>query len=102
MGDHNGPMRGFAPTGQQGDGRKPLPHIVTAVLSVLLSLVLAHFSGFVGKTGPAGPAGRSAINVGICAYFGPDGHGHSRFQVFTPNTDGTCTKGTLVSVVPGR
>lgn len=109
-GDHSGgPARGVARFPSQGDGRKPLPHIFTAIISVALSLGVAHYSGLVaGKQGPSGTTTvitKTVSDVGFCAYFGRDSSGHTRFQV-TPakkNSGGPwCPKGDFVSVTPGR
>lgn len=102
MGDHGGPSRGLPTPRSQTDGRKPIPHVITAAVSIVLSLVVAHVAGLAGKTGPAGPAGKSAHAAGICAYFGPTSSGHTRFQVSTPAADGSCSKGVFVSVTPGQ
>lgn len=94
----------------QGDGRKPLPHIVTAVLSILVTLALAHFSG-VAK-GPQGAPGTNlviskptTVQAGVCAYFGPDSSGRTRLQITTPKQSASgayCLKGSYISVVPKK
>lgn len=89
---------------KQGDGRKTLPHILTGIAAVALSLGLTVVTQ-PGKAGPAGPAGKSASvsTSGVCWYFGPDGRGTDRFQVSTPYSNGTCPPGHhFVSVLPGR
>lgn len=84
---------------KQGDGRKPIPHAVTALISIALSLGIASVA-HVGKAGPAGPAGKSATSVssGVCWYFGPDSSGHNRFQISRPEAGDTCSKGTFVNL----
>lgn len=88
----------------QSDGHKPIPHIITGAASVLLTLALSYFAHFggVGPVGPTGPAGKAPTGVGVCAYFGKDPNGHTRFQLFSPAANGTCSKGYLVSAEPGH
>lgn len=88
---------------KQSDGRKPVPHIITGIVAVALSLGVPYFTHFdKGSQGPAGPAGSSVVQAGICTYFGPDGKGTNHFQVFTPNADGTCQTGHYVKVAVRR
>ena len=94
-----------APAHRQSDGRKPLPHIITAIISVALSLGGAHYlvHGQPGAAGTTTVVTRAATNVGVCAYFGPDAStGKERFQLSAPGAGGTCTHGVFVSAVPGR
>lgn len=94
----------------QGDGRKPLPHIVTAVLSILGALAISHFSGV--AQGPKGPPGTTTViskpttvQAGICAYFGRDSSGRTRLQITTPKQSASgayCLKGSYISVVPQK
>lgn len=105
-GDHSSGPRGFSTPGV----RVPkLPHIVTALISIVLTLGLGSFSNIF--QGPAGAAGvtkvitKPATGYGVCAYFGPDASGRLRFQLTSPVQDAAgswCQKGKLVSVVPGR
>jgi hypothetical protein len=101
-------MRGSLPR-QQGDGRKPLPHILTGVLSVVVTLLVGHFAHI--AQGPQGQAGQTTVitkvaqDYGLCAYFGPDKKGRTRLQISSPVKDAAgayCTKGSLISVVPGK
>lgn len=98
-------MRGAMPR-SQGDGRKPLPHVLTGLLSIAVTLIVGHFAHI--AQGPQGAAGQTTVitkvaqDYGICAYFGPDGAGRSRFQVSPAGPGGSCAKGKFVSVVPGR
>jgi hypothetical protein len=101
-------LRGSLSQGSQGDGRKPLAHAVTAILSVLISLAVAHFSGI--AKGPQGQPGTTTViskpvteTYGLCAFFGPDSSGRLRFQVSTPKKDKAgpwCPRGTYISVTP--
>ena len=95
----------------QSDGRKPLAHAVTAVVSIAVSLLAGHFlvHGNPGAQGPSGPAGGSVVktasDAGVCAYFGPDSNGVTRFQVFEPRADvngAYCLKGKLILVTPKK
>lgn len=93
----------------QGDGRKPLPHIITALLSVTLSLLAGHYSHILqGKTGPAGTTtviSKVAQDYGICEYFGPDHQGRTRLQLTSPVYDQAgsyCKRGTFVAIAPGK
>lgn len=95
----------------QGGGSKPLAHVITAALSVIVSLVLAHYlaTGPAGAQGPSGPAGgtvvRTNVDAGVCAYFGPDSAGVTRMQLSEPLSDPNgpyCAKGKLILVTPKR
>lgn len=113
-GDHSaGPQRGFMrsnSTAPQGDaGGSKLPHLLTGVVTLVLTLVVGHYTSVL--QGQQGPKGTSVVitktdNVdGLCAYFGPDARGRVRLQITTPKNDTSgpwCAKGTYVSVVPGR
>lgn len=101
-------MRGALPR-SQGDGRKPLPHVLTGLLTLVVTLVAGHFShilqGQPGQPGTTTVISRTAADYGVCAYFGPDKHGRTRLQLSAPAKDASgayCTKGTLISVVPGK
>lgn len=102
-----GAHRGFSPR-PQGDARKPMAHVLTAIVSVLLSLGLAHYSGL--AKGPQGSPGVTSVvnhfqQAGVCTYFGKDSKGVTRLQVFTPNQDSAgpwCPKGSYISVVPKK
>ena len=94
----------------QTDGRKPLPHILTAIISVVVSLAGAHFLGL-AKTGPAGPPGvttiltKTANTDGFCYWYGPDGSAGYRVQVSPAKSDTAgpyCAKGTFIDVTPGK
>jgi hypothetical protein len=93
----------------QGDGRKPLPHVLTGALSVVITLLVGHFAHI--AQGPQGQAGQTTVitktaqDYGVCAYFGPDHKGRTRLQLSAPVKDAAgsyCPKGTLISVVPGN
>lgn len=94
----------------QGDGRKPLAHVLTGLLTLVLSLVVGHYSHILqGQQGPKGTTtviSKTAQDYGVCAYFGWDSAAHAhRFQLTAPVADGSgayCKKGTLISVVPGK
>ena len=96
----------------QTDGRKPLPHLITGILTFIATIAVAHFlhTGAPGPQGPSGPAGGTVVKApavaGICAYYGPDPTtGHVRFQVSEPLQDSSgayCKTGVLVSVIPKR
>lgn len=100
-------MRGsLAP---QGNGSKPLAHVVTGLLTLALTLVAGHYSHILqGQTGPKGSTTvitKVAQDYGICAYFGPDHKGRTRLQITSPVADASgsyCKRGTLVSVEPGK
>lgn len=101
-------MRGALPR-QQGDGRKPLPHLLTGLLSVVVTLVVGHYAHI--AQGPTGAAGQTTVitkvaqDYGICAYFGPDHKGRTRLQLSAPLGDAAssyCDKGTLISVIPAK
>jgi hypothetical protein len=95
----------------QGDGRKPIPHVITAVVSIAVSLVATHYvvHGSAGAQGVPGPARSTIIktdaDAGVCAYFGRDATGDVRFQLFEPRIDASgpwCPKGSFVSVTPRK
>lgn len=101
-------MRGALPR-SQGDGRKPLPHVLTGLLTLVVTLVAGHYSHILqGKQGDPGTTtviSKVAQDYGVCAYFGPDKHGRTRLQLSSPvgaAAGGYCNKGTLISVVPGK
>ena len=116
MGAHGDTMPDMKAVGHrsaraQSDGRKPIPHIITGIVSVLVTLALGHFlvHGNPGAQGPSGPAGgtivKTASDAGLCAYFGPDSNGVTRFQVFEPRADvngAYCLKGKLILVTPKK
>lgn len=111
-GDHSAGPRGFMrskSTAPQGDGGKPLPHLITSLVTLVLTLAVGHYSSFL--QGQQGPKGTTTVitktdNVdGLCAYFGPDKTGRIRLQLSTPHNDSAgpwCSKGSYLSVVPGR
>lgn len=84
---------------KQGDGHRTIPHLLTAAISIALSLGIASAVN-IGKPGPEGPAGKPATSVssGVCWYFGPDSSGHNRFQISRPEAGDTCSKGTFVNL----
>jgi hypothetical protein len=107
-GPGNHRMRGALPR-QQGDGRKPLPHVLTGLLTLVLTLLAGHFSHILqGQQGPQGTTtvvSKAAQDYGICAYFGPDKKGRTRLQLTEPVADAAgsyCIKGTLISVIPAK
>lgn len=100
MGNHDGPTKALTSPRKQGDGRKYLPHTVTAIVSILLSLGVAHATDIGGHSTTTNIT-QAVKGEGFCAYFGPDGSGHTRFQVSAP-TNGFCAKGSFVSVASGR
>ena len=96
----------------QGDGRKYLGHVITAIVTftaTLASAMILH-TGTPGAQGPSGPAGGTVVKApataGVCAYFGPDPTtGHVRLQLSQPLADGNgayCPKGTFIGVIPRR
>jgi hypothetical protein len=108
MGNHSdGLPTGFV-SKAQSDGRKWIAHLTTGSVATVLSLLLASFLqvGGPGPAGPAGPAGKPAyspalpVQAGVCAYFGPDSNGRTRFQLSTPTAADKCHRGVYVSVVP--
>lgn len=94
----------------QGDGRKPLPHIITAGIAIVLSLAVGHFSHLL--QGQQGAPGVSTVITktdnadGLCAYFGYDAAtARTQLQITTPKVDSSgpwCAKGAYISVVPGK
>jgi hypothetical protein len=100
-------MRGsLAP---QSDGRKPLPHVLTGLLTLVVSLIVGHYSHILqGQQGPPGTSQvitKVAQDYGVCAYFGPDKTGRTRLQLSAPLGDASgsyCKKGALISVVPAK
>lgn len=108
-GDSGGSHRMRGSFGPQGDGRKPLPHFITAALSVVLSLIVGHYSHILqGQQGPQGTTTvvtKVAQDYGVCAYFGPDHKGRNRLQLSAPVADASgsyCKQGALISVVPAH
>lgn len=108
-GDHAGGVRGFASRPpKQSDGGRTLPHIITGLISIALTLVAGHFTHVL--QGQQGPKGTSVVITkavtpvdGLCAYFGPDSTGRIRLQLATPKEDAAgpwCAKGTYISTVP--
>jgi len=96
-------MRGVGP---QGDGRKPLPHIVTSLLTLVLTLVVGHYSAIL--QGQQGPPGLTKVitkpydNDGLCVYIGSGSSITSRVKISSPRVDASgpwCPVGHLVSVV---
>lgn len=106
-GDHrDGSPRGFAP---RVDRTLGLPHYLLAGGATLLSLGLSALF-HLGGTGPQGAPGTTTVitktgQAGVCAYFGPDSSGRTRFQLSVPYQDAAglyCNKGELISVNPIR
>lgn len=96
-------MRGVGP---QGDGRKKLPHVLTGLLSIVLTLVVGHYSDILqGQQGPAGTttviSKPVTLSGGLCVYVGPGSSISQRVQITTPKHDASgpyCTKGKLVLI----
>jgi len=96
-------MRGVGP---QGDGRKPLPHFITGLLSIVLTLIVGHYSHVL--QGQQGPAGTTTVidkpvtlSGGLCVYIGQGSSITQRVQITTPKRDNSgpyCLKGKLVLI----
>lgn len=88
----------------QGDGRKPIPHLITGLLTLVASLAIGHYSHFL--QGQQGPPGTTTVITkpvtpvgGLCVYVGPGAYLSQRVQITTPKTDKSgpyCLKGKLV------
>lgn len=95
---------------QQGDGRKPLPHLVTGLLSIAVTLLVGHLTHV--AQGPQGVPGVTSIitkagtGYGVCFSYNPHATtARQRFVITSPVADAAgayCKKGTLISVVPGK
>lgn len=98
-------MRGAGPS-KQTDGRRPLPHVITGLLTLILSLVVGHYSHILqGQQGPAGTTtviSKPVTSVnGLCVYVGSGSSISQRVQITSPKIDASgpwCPKGHFVSV----
>jgi hypothetical protein len=99
-------MRGPLGSGPQGDGRKPLPHVITSLLTLVLTLVVGHYSNILqGQQGRPGTttviSKPVTLSGGLCVYVGPGSSISQRVQITTPKHDSSgpyCLKGKLVLI----
>ena len=102
--------RGFAlGSGAQSDGRRNLLHVLTAVVSIAVSLGVANvtnvFQGPTGQPGQTKIITKAGEGYGICFRYDSSKTGSARFQFTPPVQDAAgsyCKSGHLISVVPGR
>lgn len=91
---------------KQSDNRKTLAHVLTGLITLVVTLLVGHFSHTLqGQPGPAGTTTViskpvTSIN-GLCVYVGSGSSISQRVQITAPKVDAAgpwCPKGHFVSV----